>query len=251
MINLTKLLSINKSKPSKMEIISSALFDSMDIYEYDSTNIYNKGDKIIYIDPDTGKVEILECNDNDVTNGFDRSKWSKVSLITSTGEAEKITGRGSSSFEEALVNDMTKLMRHISPILSTNITLENIHLEEFINSDNITITNGKLFGGKIESVAGKLDFKTKPIQKNYKPKKIKVECDFKSTSIQPTIQICLNTDKTPNEWIDITQSVINKKYFSIDNSNSDDTTAKISIRVLANGTTNDAISIDSIITNII
>ena len=71
---------------------------------YDPTKTYNKGSKILYTDPATGRVTIYSCKKDGVTGTFDLANWTLYNLFQGAGG-----GSGSAMNDVSLINTLNNL----------------------------------------------------------------------------------------------------------------------------------------------
>ena len=68
-----------------LELMKSYIFGDKKIEIYDEDKIYNKGDIIVSYNPSTGKTEVIQAKEDNITGPFDETKWENTSIINTVG----------------------------------------------------------------------------------------------------------------------------------------------------------------------
>lgn len=98
-----------------LEIMKTYMFGDKKIEIYDEDKIYNKGDIIVSFNPNTGKTDVIQATEDNITGPFDESKWENTSIIN-TVHAGKIDNMIVIDSEESSTTPETKVWFQVQGI---------------------------------------------------------------------------------------------------------------------------------------
>ncbi len=80
---------ITKDLSDRIQVLNAYIFGNKDIYEYNENKLYNAGDFIKRLNPNTNEYEILQCVKNGVKGPFNPEDW-KHNVVSDFTSGQKV-----------------------------------------------------------------------------------------------------------------------------------------------------------------